>query len=124
MSRTNPVQVVIIDDDSSVRWIIEQTLDLANVTYVSAATGPEGIQLINQHVPPVAIVDVKLGAMSGLDVLRNIRAPQNTKVLLVTGYASTIEDLIVDLPVMGVLEKPFDIQQLSALVQNALRASA
>lgn len=124
MKQKLPVQVVIIDDDSSVRWVIEQTLELAGVTFVSAATGPQGIQMIKQHAPSLAIVDVKLGAMSGLDVARNILLYQDTKVLLVTGYANTIRDTISDLPVLGVMEKPFDINHLLSVVQQALAESA
>jgi len=118
------VQVVIVDDDSSVRWIIEQSLDLAGISYVSAATGAQGIELINLHRPPLAIVDLKLGAMSGLDVLRGMACPRQTKALLITGYASSLRDQLKDLPVLAVMEKPFDIQDLLRVVEEALRPSA
>lgn len=121
---TLSVQVVVVDDDSSVRWIIEQTLAMVGITYASAATGMEGIRLIDRHSPPLAIVDAKLGAMSGLDVVRSIERPSKTKALMVTGCASSIQDQVSDLPVLGVLEKPFDIQHFLKVVQEALRTPA
>jgi len=124
MLKLTPVEVVIIDDDSGVRWIIEQTLDLAGISYVSAATGSQGIQLIKQHSPGVAIVDVKLGTMSGLDVVRSLQPPQKTKAILVTGYTQSLEGKVSGLPILEILEKPFDIQELLNVVQDALRTPA
>lgn len=118
-----PVQVVIIDDDSSVRWIIEQTLEMGGVNYASATTGVKGVELINRHTPPLAIVDLKLGAMSGLDVVRSIDNGC-TRVLMVTGYAPSIKGHISGLPILQVIEKPFDIQELLQIVNEALRVSA
>lgn len=124
MSESCPVDVVVVDDDESVRWVIEQTLDLANISYASASNGVRGIQIIEEHAPSLAIIDVKLGAMNGLDVVRSIKDSVNTKVLLVTGYANTIADKLSGLPVLGVLEKPFDIQDLLTIVQQAIRTPA
>lgn len=124
MSESCPVDVVVVDDDESVRWVIEQTLDLANISYASASNGIQGIQMIKEHTPSLAIIDVKLGAMNGLDVVRSIKDSVNTKVLLVTGYANTIADKLSGLPVLRVLEKPFDIQDLLTIVQQAIRTPA
>lgn len=124
MSKACRIDVVVVDDDDSVRWVIEQTLELAGISYASASNGALGISLIEKHMPSLAIVDVKLGAMSGLDVVRSISHLGKTRVLLVTGYANTIEDKVSGLPVLGILEKPFDIQNLLGIVQQAIKTPA
>ena len=124
MKANSSVDVVLVDDDNGVRWIIEQVLEMAGVSYASAATGAQGIKLITLHTPPLAIVDVKLGGMSGLDVARHVQSNGHTQILLVTGYANTIQNTISELPIITVMEKPFDIHQLLAIVLDVLNKSA
>ncbi|MEW5785800.1 MAG: response regulator, partial [Bacillota bacterium] len=115
----NKVDVVVIDDDEGVRWVIQELLDTRKISCSVARNGQEGLQLVFKHRPALAIVDIKLGAMNGLDVARLIsKNYKNIKILLITGYKETVNGQIdAAMPVMGIIEKPFDVMELLDLDQ-------
>lgn len=115
--------MVVVDDDKSVRWLLGEMLSFGQITHRVAASGPEGIRLILEHRPRLAILDVRLGSMNGLDVAR--RTNGNTKVIFMTGYGDAIKDKVEeDLSVIGIIEKPFDIQGLLKIVRGVLDETA
>lgn len=116
------VDVVVIDDDEGIRWVLQELLATQNISCHAAQNGQEGLQLVSRHRPTLAIIDIKLGAMNGLEVAQRIfEKNQNVKVLFITGYRETIEGKVdVDIPVVGIIEKPFNVVQLLKQVQQAL----
>ena len=122
--RVENVDVVIIDDDAGMRWVLREMLSTQGISCSLARSGPEGLGLVARQRPRLAIVDIKLGAMNGLEVARRIcRDFSQVKILFVTGYKETINGKIdPDLPVIGIIEKPFDVNHLLSLVRNALEA--
>lgn len=118
--------MVVIDDDEGVRWALQQVLSLDNITCSVAGSGPEGISQVEKYRPRLAIVDIKLGSMNGLDVARSIYTIcEQIKVLFVTGYNETINGKVDPyLPVIDIVEKPFDVTRLLRLVQGVLHDSA
>ena len=119
----NPVDIVVIDDDESVRWLYQEILALENIAHRAAATGAEGLQLVTEHRPRLAIVDLKLGAMNGLEVARRINEVSgDTKILFITGYDQALEGHVdKQLPVVAVIEKPFDVPGLLRMVKSVLK---
>lgn len=116
------IDVVLIDDDDNVRWVLQEILSLGKISHQAAGTGPEGLRLINQHQPELAILDVKLGTMSGLDVAKKIPGIcSKTKILFITGYSEVIKEKIDHyLPVAGIIEKPFDIKEFLNTIKGIL----
>ncbi len=116
------VDVVVIDDDAGVGWVLQEILATERITCSLASNGPEGLELIGRHQPRLAIVDIKLGAMNGLEVARCIGDNfDRVEILFVTGYKETINGKVdPDLPVLGIIEKPFDVPELLGLIRSAL----
>jgi DNA-binding NtrC family response regulator len=116
------IDVVVIDDDEGVCWVLQQVLAVENISCSPARSGPEGISIVSSQRPRLAIVDIKLGAMNGLDVAREIcKIDRDLKVLFITGYNETIKGKVeVGLPVLGIMEKPFDVAELLRLVREGL----
>ncbi len=84
-----PVRVVIVDDHSLVRegtvQLLEQTDDIEVVG--QAGTGEEGLRLLEELAPDVALVDINLPGMSGLELARAARAHHpEVAVLIVSAY--------------------------------------
>lgn len=105
------IDVVLLDDNDNVRWFLQEILSLENISYKTAGNGSEGLGLIKKHKPYLAIIDVKLGTMSGLDVAKKIpNISKDTKVLFITGYSEVIKEKIEkNMPVVDIIEKPFNI---------------
>jgi DNA-binding response OmpR family regulator len=120
------VEVVVIDDDASVRRLLKEMLSVAKISHLAAGSGPEGLRLISQYKPRLAIVDVKLGGMNGFDVAHRIRdIDGGTSIIFITGYEDAVKGKVgEDLPVAGIVEKPFDVPRFLALIRNVLNRSA
>lgn len=118
----NRVEVVVIDDDESVCWLMQEILNLGNISHLVARTGPEGVQIVDRHGPRLAIIDIRLGSMNGLDVARRIHdICKDTQILFITSYQDIIEGKVdKDLPVRGIIEKPFNVEGLLKLIMDVL----
>ncbi|MBU4225670.1 MAG: response regulator transcription factor [Chloroflexi bacterium] len=85
----NPIRVLLADDHAVVRAGIRQFLETAGDILVEAEAGDgsEAIRLIEQHPPDVAVLDIQMPRMSGIEVTRWIRARYRTMgVLILTAY--------------------------------------
>ncbi|NMD41907.1 MAG: response regulator [Firmicutes bacterium] len=114
------IDVVAIDDNEGICWILRQALALRNLDCLSVSDGVQGIENVIRYRPRLVIVDIKLGAMNGFEVARRIRQNNiDTKILFVTGYSEAIADeewSRDDDNVLGILEKPFDVDDLLGMV--------
>jgi len=108
------IDVVVIDDDDGILWLVKEILSekYSCKTFQSALNG---LKCIEENQSPLAIIDLKLGcSLNGLDVARRIHEKCNkTYILFLTGYSQIVmENLDGNLPVIKVIEKPFDINNL------------
>ena len=114
------IDVVAIDDNEGICWILRQALALRNLDCLSVSDGVQGIKDVIRYRPRLVIVDIKLGAMNGFEVARRIRQNNiDTKILFVIGYCEAIADeewSRDDDNVLGILEKPFDVDDLLGMV--------
>jgi len=80
--------VLIAEDNPELRDIMSQIFTLQSCTVKSTANGEEAIQIINHCLPDVAVLDIHMPKISGLQVLQHIRQHQGSKnvtVIMVTG---------------------------------------
>jgi two-component system, NtrC family, response regulator len=115
--------ILVIDDDDSLRKVIEFTLRQEGHQVVSCAGGAEGLQAFARIQPGVVITDVQLGDMSGYDVLKAIKSDRpETLVIVITAYGS-IENAVdaMKLGAYDYLAKPFSCDQLRILAAKAIR---
>src|SRR3954466_10149261 len=83
-------RLLIVDDDVSVRQALWMTFhDIYQVTL--AESGPAGLAAFREQVPDVAVLDIRMPGMSGLEVLQQIKSlDPAVEVILLTGY-ETVE---------------------------------
>lgn len=115
------IDVIAIEDEEAIRWIINHTLSLLNISFLIAESGLKGLELILNHKPRLALIDIGLGSIDGLEIARQVcRECTQTKIILCTGYGDTIQGYIEDLHIVEVIEKPFEISTLTESVRKAL----
>jgi len=88
-SPVNPIRVLLADDHAVVRQGIRQFLEASGEIEVvaEAGDGEEGLRLIRQHLPDVAVLDIQMPILSGIDVARAIRADRlPVGVLVLTAF--------------------------------------
>lgn len=86
MNGSGPIRIVIADDEAIVRRGLRLTLDAQpDLSVVAeAANGDEAVRVVAEHEPDVALVDIRMPVLDGIEVTRRIAA--RTKVLILTTY--------------------------------------
>ena len=116
------MEVLVIEDEASIREFEVTYLRDAGYATIEAGDGKTGIELFEKHKPDLAIIDINLPKMSGLDVCKAIRKTSTKPILIVTAKGSD-EDEVAGLT-MGAddyIKKPFNPNVLVARVEALLR---
>lgn len=119
--------VWIVDDDQSIRWVLEKALDRAGISYRSFDHANDVINALDagDPVPQALVSDIRMPGPSGLDLLARIKAllPE-LPVIIMTAY-SDLESAVAAFQggAFEYLAKPFDVDQAIALIQRAMTQS-
>ena len=107
--------LLLVEDDPQIQRFLATALDAHGYTLRIAGTGNEGLQLAALHQPDIAIVDIGLPDISGLDVIRRLRE-WFTQPILVLSARDRENDKVaaLDLGADDYLTKPFGIGELLA----------
>ena len=117
--------ILVIDDDSSLRRVLEYNLFEAGYRVVVADSGEEGLRLFDEVSPAMVITDMKMSGMDGMAVLQQVkeRSPE-TLVIIITAFGSV--DIAVEAMKAGAYDyitKPFNRDELRLTVAKALQFS-
>ncbi|MBI4264659.1 MAG: sigma-54-dependent Fis family transcriptional regulator [Acidobacteria bacterium] len=113
-----PPTLLIVDDDEAILTLVGRFAERAGFCVRTCAGGWEAIERLARERADVAVVDLRMPDVGGLDVLRAIReADPDCQVILMSG-AGTIESAVeaVKLGAVDFLTKPFDFARLKALL--------
>jgi len=119
--RPAPPRLLIVEDDETLRDILAQRFGRAGVPVVTAESGEEALAKIDRAAFDVALFDLHLPGMSGLDLLAKFKEAQpDAEVLLLTAHGS-IETAIAAMRrgAYDYLTKPFQLPELEIHVQKA-----
>lgn len=114
--------VLVVDDQPNVRATVSYLLEQEGYRVRRAASGEEALALLEQQPFDLALIDLRMASMDGLELLRRIRAKwPDVAVILMTAYASipTAVDAI-KLGAAHYLEKPFTKEKLLEVFARAL----
>jgi two-component system nitrogen regulation response regulator GlnG len=117
--------VWIIDDDKSIRWVIEKALTREGIEYKSFAAAHEGLEALEDNPPQVVISDIRMPGTSGLDFMQKLKLKLPTiPVIIMTAY-SDLESAVAAFQggAFEYLPKPFDIDHAVELIRRAMDES-
>src|SRR6516225_6543805 len=113
--------VWIVDDDRSIRWVLEKALAREGIAYRTFASANEMLLALQQSRPQVLISDIRMPGESGLVLLSNIkqRFPE-VPVIIMTAY-SDLDSAVAAFQggAFEYLPKPFDVDHAIALIRRA-----
>jgi two-component system, NtrC family, response regulator PilR len=119
---TNPYKILIIDDDLSMRELLEYMLSQEGYTVVCAQNGKDGIAMLENDNYDLLLCDIRLGDITGLDVLRasKIKNPE-TVVIMISAYSSAETAVeAMNLGAYDYVPKPFNTEELQETIAKAL----
>jgi DNA-binding NtrC family response regulator len=117
------VRILVVDDEPTMADSLKQNLMEEGYSVDTAATGAEAIELFDQGGHHVAICDLQLPDIDGLEVMRHIKdARPTTEVIVVTGHGSVPKAVeATKAGAFDFVDKPFDFEELQLRVENALK---
>ena len=116
--------ILIVEDDDAFRAILVQALEARGYEVRGVADAAAALTAARQESPEMAVVDLRLGAESGLDVVRELKAiDSSTAIVVLTGYGSIATALeSIRLGALHYLTKPTDPDRILAAFERGLAA--
>ena len=119
------MRLLLIEDDATLRDALADKLTESGFAVEQAADGKEGLYFASEYPIDLAIVDLGLPGMSGLDIIRQVRADGKTYPILILTARDRWEDKVDGLSAGAddYVVKPFHFEEVSARVNALLRRS-
>ena len=115
-------KVLVIDDEKIIRDRMTKLLELDDYETFSAENGQKGLEILYKEKPEIALVDIKMPGMDGIEVLKKIKEnKEETEVIIITGHGG-IDKAIQALKTgaFGYIQKPVDYDELEIEIKRAL----
>lgn len=119
-----PLTILLADDDEGTRLSIREYLSLSGYSVIAAKDGSEALALIDQHQPHLIITDISMPRVDGYELIQKVRQKPMLRLLPVvfltarTGTQARIKGYQLGCDVY--LPKPFELDELGAIVRNLL----
>ena len=120
-SGENKVKLLLVDDEKPFVDVLRKRLIKRNIDVTTAFSGTEGIQAVRKVDFDVAILDLKMGDMDGIEVLKTFKKMYATMgVIILTGHGTeeTVQEGM-QLGAIAYLSKPCDFEELIAAIKKA-----
>ena len=114
--------ILVIDDDPHVRQVLVDILEFKGYETLAARDGAEALALLQESAVDLALIDLGLPDISGLDLLSRIKADHpSTAAIILTGNA-TLESAMeaTNRGAFSYLQKPYDVDQLMLQIKRAI----
>ena len=115
----------IVDDDASIRWVLEKALARENLETRSFANARDALAAFEHDTPQVLVSDIRMPGESGIDLLQAVKARRpSLPVIIITAF-SDLDSAVASFQggAFDYLAKPFDIDKAVSLIRRALEES-
>jgi len=115
-------KVWVVDDDSSIRWVLERALSQAGIGNESFGDADELLQRISSEQPDVIISDIRMPGTDGLALLSRINEEYPEMPVIITTAHSDLDSAVESYQrgAFEYLPKPFDLDEVVAITERAL----
>jgi DNA-binding response OmpR family regulator len=121
MNKDASRQVLVVEDDVSVRRPLVKFLEMHGFSVVTAETADEGLDALKTHHPVASVVDLRLRRGSGREVV--VATPPEVPVIIFSGVPSESAELERLRPRTRLIEKPYSLVLLVETLEEMLAAS-
>lgn len=115
------MKLLIIEDDPLIRKTVELKFKKEGFEVIIAADGKEGLEKINTELPDIVLTDIMLPFLSGLEIVRSVKAITDKKIPVIVfstmGQESMVEEAF-NLGADEFVRKPFSLAELSIRVKR------
>jgi two-component system, NtrC family, nitrogen regulation response regulator GlnG len=117
--------VWIVDDDRSIRWVIEKALSREGIAFNSFSSAQEALDALSDASPEVLVSDIRMPGRSGLELLQAVKQRHPAVPVIVMTAYSDLDSAVAAFQggAYEYLPKPFDVDQAVDLIRRALEES-
>ena len=117
-------KILVADDSAMVRHLINKFLDGEGYEVVTTSDSANVVDLIDEINPDLVISDIMMPGMDGYTFVRHIRKEKTREslpvIIMSTKKRETMEEFFASYGISGYLQKPFEKEQLVAMIKEAL----
>ncbi len=121
MSDLSSLSYLIVDDVSSVRAFLRQTLTHMDVSEIhEASCGADAIQAFKNHIPDVVFLDIELPDADGQELLKQIRSIKSNAFVVMVSAHSTVDNVKYSISqgAAGFIVKPFSPKKIATILKK------
>lgn len=120
-AKLNKGKILIADDENLLRFTLLQLLEMEGWEVIEAINGEDALQKIIQYKPDIAIVDIRMPKLNGLEVHKQVVTQKLTTQLILSSGGMNVEKLALDNGFKFFLQKPYDVKDLTGMLDSILR---
>ena len=119
----SPLRVLVVDDEPNLAELLTSALRYEGWDVSTALDGQSAVRLARENLPDVIVLDIMLGDIDGIEVLRRIRQQQDGVPVLFLTARDSVEDRVAGLTAGGddYVTKPFSLEEVVARLRGLLR---
>jgi len=117
-------RILVADDEESMRWVLSKALRKKGYTVDLAADGNEALRQVREQSYDLAIVDIKMPGMTGLDFLEKAREVRSDLLVVVMTAEASMKNAVEAMKrgAYDYITKPFDLEVVDAIIEKVSRA--
>jgi DNA-binding response OmpR family regulator len=115
-------RILVVDDEQSIRTIVEYALRDAGFTVLTAARGDDALRTVEREQVDLVVLDLMLPGVDGLEVCKRIRAERNVPIIMLSARGEELDKVLgLELGADDYVTKPFSPRELVSRVKANLR---
>jgi len=116
--------LLVVEDDPKIRTLLRNVLEGEGFAVLLSDDGKEVLELMGNQRIDLITLDIHLGSLNGLDLVREIRAVSAVPIIMVTGQGDIIDRVVgLEVGADDYIAKPFHVREVVARIRSVLRRS-
>lgn len=115
-------KILVVDDEASIRRILETRLSMIGYDVVTAADGEEALGIFQESTPDLVVLDVMMPKLDGYGVCQELRKETDVPIIMLTALGDVADRITgLELGADDYVVKPFSPKELEARIRSVLR---
>lgn len=115
-------KILVVDDEASIRRILETRLSMIGYEVVTAGDGEEAIAMFRDEIPDLVVLDVMMPKLDGYGVCQELRKESDVPIIMLTALSDVADRITgLELGADDYVVKPFSPKELEARIRSVLR---
>ncbi|MDE5414671.1 MAG: response regulator [Bacillaceae bacterium] len=119
-----PKKILVVDDQYGIRVLLNEILQKDGYTMFQAANGVQALKIVEEEVPDLVLLDMKIPGMDGLEILKRIKEIKpHVDVMMMTAYGElNMINEALNLGAINHFAKPFDIDDVRNVIKENFKS--